>query len=280
MKKFQKFFKFILSGDVESKKILYNKDRKQKIHFHTSNKEESMSKKQKKFKLVLLILAAILMTGFKGPSEVKIYVNGKLVKSDQPPIIKSSRTFVPVRVIAENLGAKVEYHGEDLTVTIEKDHTSILLAIGDDTAWYSDEVKAGPVPIDAPAFIKNNRTYIPLRAVSELFDMDVKWNAKKRAVYINDKNVLAYIDENNAGDEVIERLQKLSIIGDGRFYMDVSDYKVDLDGTKNEGYFVTLRKDNPFDEELAELVGHYFINKTGTLVLKYDVVKDTFERIY
>lgn len=239
-----------------------------------------MSKKQKKFKLILLILVAILLTGFKGPSEVKIYVNGKLIKSDQPPIIKSSRTFVPVRVIAENLGAKVEYHREDLTVTIEKDHTSIRLAIGDDKALFSDEIKAGQVPIDAPAFIRNNRTYIPLRAISELFYMDVNWDAKKRAVYINDKSLLDYIDENNAGDEVIERLQKLSIIGHGRFYMDVSDYKVNLDGTKDEGYFVTIRKDNPFDEELAELVGHYFINKTGTLVLKYDVVKDTFERIY
>lgn len=62
--------------------------------------------------------------------------------------------------------------------------------------------------------------------------------------------------------------------------MDVSDYKVDRDGTKDEGYFVTIRKDNPKDKELTELVGHYFINKTGTMVLKYDVVKDTFERIY
>lgn len=147
-----------------------------------------MSKKQKKIKLILLILVAILLTGFKGPGEVKIYVNGKLIKSDQPPIIKSSRTFVPVRVIAEDLGAKVEYNREDRTVNIEKDHTSILLAIGDDTAWFSDEIKAGPVPIDAPAFIKKNRTYIPLRAVSELFDMNVNWDAKKRAVYI-DKNL-------------------------------------------------------------------------------------------
>ena len=204
-----------------------------------------MPKRKKKFKIAILILAAVFMTGFKEPSEVKIYVNGKLIKPDQPPIIESSRTFVPVRVIAEGLGAKVEYHREDMTVTIEKNNTNILLAIGDDTAWYSDVEKSGPVLLDETAFIRNNRTYIPLRSVSELFDMDVKWNAKNRAVYINDKSLLDYIDENNAGDEVIERLQKLSIIGHGRFYMDVSDYKVNLDGTKDEGYFVTIRKDNP-----------------------------------
>lgn len=52
-----------------------------------------MPKKQKKFKRILLILVAILLTGFKEPSEVKIYVNGKRIKSDQPPIIKTSRTL-------------------------------------------------------------------------------------------------------------------------------------------------------------------------------------------
>ena len=52
-----------------------------------------MPKKQKKFKRILLILVAIPLTGFKEPSEVKIYVNGKRIKSDQPPIIKTGRTL-------------------------------------------------------------------------------------------------------------------------------------------------------------------------------------------
>lgn len=240
-----------------------------------------MSKKQKKFKLILLILVAILLTGFKGPSEVKIYVNGKLIKSDQPPIIKSSRTFVPVRVIAENLGAKVEYHREDLTVTIEKDHTSIRLAIGDDKALFSDEIKAGQVPIDAPAFIRNNRTYLPLRAISELFDMNVNWDAKKRAVYIDEKPVpVGRLKVDNAGNELIKKLKEKKVFDKDAYVAEASDYEVEYRGSKEIGFWVTLRKDNPFDENLAELVGHYFINETGTMVLKYDVVNDTFERIY
>lgn len=166
-----------------------------------------MSKSLKRIGTALLILTAVFLTGFRAQNDVKIYVNGKLVKSDQPPLIFGNRTFVPVRIIAENLGAKVEYNREDMTVTIEKDHTNILLAIGDDTAWYSDEVKAGPVLLDESVFIRNNRTYIPLRSVSELFDMDVKWNAKKRSIYINDKTISDDIDENNAGDEVLERLK-------------------------------------------------------------------------
>lgn len=147
-----------------------------------------MSKKLK-MGAILLIITAVFITGFREQKDVKIYVNNKFVKSDQPPLIFENRTFVPVRVIAEDFGAEVDYHQEDWTMTIEKDHTNIRLAIGDDMAWFSNVEKSGPVPLDAPAFTRNNRTYLPLRAVSELFGMDVKWRAKERAIYITDKSL-------------------------------------------------------------------------------------------
>lgn len=240
-----------------------------------------MPKRKKKFKIAILILAAVFMTGFKAQNDVKIYVNGKFVKSDQPPLIFENRTFVPVRVIAEGLGAKVEYHREDMTVTIEKHHTSILLAIGDDTAWYSDVEKSGPVLLDETAFIRNNRTYIPLRAVSELFEMNVNWDAKKRVVYIDEKPVpVGLLKVDDAGNELIKKLREKKIFDKDAYVAEASDYEVEYRGRKEIGFWITLRKDNPFDEALAELVGHYFINETGTMVLKYDVVKDKFERIY
>ncbi len=240
-----------------------------------------MPKRKKKFKIAILILAAVFMTGFKAQNDVKIYVNGKFVKSDQPPLIFENRTFVPVRVIAEGLGAKVEYHREDMTVTIEKNNTNILLAIGDDTAWYSDEVKAGPVLLDETAFIRNNRTYIPLRAISELFYMDVNWDAKKRAVYIDEKPVpVGLLTVDDAGDELINKLREKKVLDKDAYVVEVSEQEVEYHGRKSIGFGITLRKDNPFDEELTELVGHYFINETGTMVLKYDVVNDNYERIY
>lgn len=240
-----------------------------------------MPKRKKKFKIAILILAAVFMTGFKAQNDVKIYVNGKFVKTDQPPLIFENRTFVPVRVIAEGLGAKVEYHREDMTVTIEKNNTNILLAIGDDTAWYSDEVKAGPVLLDETAFIRNNRTYIPLRAISEFFYMDVNWDAKKRAVDIDEKPVpVGLLTVDNAGNELIKKLKEKKVFDKDAYVAEASDYEVEYRGSKEIGFWVTLRKDNPFDENLAELVGHYFINETGTMVLKYDVVNDRFERIY
>lgn len=228
--------------------------------------------------LLVLILSSFIFSGYKIQSPIKIYVNGHFLKSDQPPILFGDRVFVPVRVIAEDLGAKVGYNKEDMTVTIEKDHTSIKLSIGDDMAWISNEKKSGPALLNAAPFLKNNRTYLPLRSISELFGMHVDWNGAKRSVYINEESYLAdYINEDNAGDEVLERLRELGIIGDGRFYAEASNYEIDLSSGKDKGYFVTVRKDNPMYDELTELVGHYYINKKGTLLMEYDVAEDEFE---
>lgn len=39
-----------------------------------------------------------------------VYVNGRLIHFDQPPIERGSRIFVPLRGVFENLGASVVYN--------------------------------------------------------------------------------------------------------------------------------------------------------------------------
>lgn len=85
-----------------------------------------------KILLLLLILSSLIFSGYKTQKPIKIYINGQVVESDQPPLLIDNRTFVPIRVIAENLGAKVDYNQEDRIVTIRRDKTNFLLAIGDD----------------------------------------------------------------------------------------------------------------------------------------------------
>lgn len=231
-----------------------------------------------KFLLLALILSSLIFTGFKPQRDIKIYVNGHLIESDQPPLIWEDRTFVPIRVIAESLGAKVDYNQEDMTVTIKRDKTNILLTIGDDIARISSDVETRPAILNAPAFLRNDRTYLPLRSISELFGMKVDWDGGKRVVYIKEKSYLPdYINRDNALEEVLERLKELGIFKNEKVYFEVDDYEMKLDGGSYEGYLVTLRKDNPIDENLTEMMGQYFINKKGTLLMEYDVVNDNFK---
>ena len=231
-----------------------------------------------KILLLLLILSSFIFSGYKTQKPIKIYINGQLIESDQPPLLIDNRTFVPIRVIAEDLGATVNYNKEDRIVTIRRDKTNILLTIGDDIARISSDAETRPALLDAPAFLRNDRTYLPLRSISELFGMEVDWDGGKRAVYIKEKSYLPdYINADNALEEVLERLKELGIFKNEKVYFEVDDYEMKLDGGSYEGYLVTLRKDNPIDENLTEMMGQYFINKKGTLLMEYDVVNDNFK---
>ena len=231
-----------------------------------------------KILLLLLILSSFIFSGYKIQKPIKIYINGQVVESDQPPLLIDNRTFVPIRVIAEDLGATVNYDNKDRIVTIKRDKTNILLTIGDDIARISSDVETRPAILDAPAFLRKDRTYLPLRSISELFGMEVDWDGAKRAVYIKGKSYLPdYINRDNALEEVLERLKELGIFKNEKVYFEVDDYEMKLDGGSDEGYLVTLRKDNPIDENLTEMMGQYFINKKGTLLMEYDVVNDNFK---
>ncbi|WP_455256701.1 stalk domain-containing protein [Peptoniphilus asaccharolyticus] len=52
--------------------------------------------------------------------KAEIEKNGQKTKIDSPAVIKESRTFVPLRAIAEISGAKVDWNGEARTVLINK----------------------------------------------------------------------------------------------------------------------------------------------------------------
>lgn len=234
-------------------------------------------------KMILLLLASVfILTSaqrVQAKGQIKIYLNDQIIETDQAPIVIEQRVMVPIRVIAENMVASVDYNPKDKLVTIEKDVIHIALGIGESSIWYSDDVKAGPIMIDVPATAKNGRTLVPLRAIAELFDMDVKWDGKKNAVYINDK-AISYLPDviniDNAGEEVLKTLLGLGLATPDAYVSEVSEYEMDQDDCKDEGFWVVIRKDNPIDKNLAELLGHYFMNKKQTVLMKLDVAHDKF----
>ena len=51
------------------------------------------------------------------------------------------------------------------------------------------------VPLDAPAMLYNDRTLVPLRAVSEAFDCEVQWDGETKTVNIYNKDFVDFSNE-------------------------------------------------------------------------------------
>lgn len=104
--------------------------------------------------------------------EEKVYIQGRKIKFDAPPVIKDNRTLIPVRAITEGLGATVDWDSATKTVTISRDDTVIELTLGSYEVIVNGEVYT----LDVPAQLKSNRTFVPLRFVSQILNEQVDYN--------------------------------------------------------------------------------------------------------
>jgi len=92
---------------------------------------------------------------------------------DVAPIISNGRTMVPIRFVAEALGAEVGWTEYNQTVTINMDGRTLRLVVG----VLSDGMDTAP-------FIRNDRVLIPLRYVSENFGANVLWTEAGQKIEI------------------------------------------------------------------------------------------------
>jgi hypothetical protein len=82
-----------------------------------------------------------------------------------------NRVRVPIRFVAEAMGAEVEWDQNTHTVTITREELVIKLVIDQVTAL----VNGQSIQIDAPPKLVENRTMVPLRFISEAFGAKVEW---------------------------------------------------------------------------------------------------------
>lgn len=110
---------------------------------------------------------------------------GETKTNDVAPKIVNDRTMLPARFVAESLGAKVDWDEDKQLVTIvgineKNEEVTILITIDSDIALVNGE----EVKLDSPAFIENDRTYTPLRFISENLGAKVDWNEEQQKVTI------------------------------------------------------------------------------------------------
>lgn len=142
-----------------------------------------------KLLLISIIFLLSLSQNIFAQKDIIININGKAIKTDTASIIRNDRVLIPVRFIAENLGLNVNWNEEERRIAIfrpefQNSGGGIFLWIGKNIVGIDeyDEIK-----IDTSPIIYNDRTMVPIRVISEIFEKDVRWDENSRTVYIKDK---------------------------------------------------------------------------------------------
>lgn len=112
---------------------------------------------------------------------ISVYVNGEKLDFDVAPRTVNDRTMVPMRRVFEALGAEVIWNGDHGIITAVKGATKLHLTVDSDVMMKN----LVPIKLDAGAMLLDERTLVPVRAVSEAFGCTVEWNEETSSVLIN-----------------------------------------------------------------------------------------------
>lgn len=235
-----------------------------------------------KKRVLAMILAAGMLVGtapvmsYAEEPEITVTVDGAQVAFDQPPVMVENRTLVPLRAIFEALGANVQWNEQTQTVFAAKRLDTVSLQIGKRELYQNDQT----VMMDVPAQIMNDRTMVPVRAISEAFDLLVQWDGDTKTVIVESEPTVLKVTDHylqadvpGAAEDVTllnvtcgypqidnpensEPLNKLNaaLVANAQAYLDAAkEQGVDFakeayeESLKNETPFTTLEYTRMFD---------------------------------
>lgn len=120
--------------------------------------------------------------------KLTVTINGKETRTDVPPLIKSGRSFIPIRFIAETFGAVTSFNPKTQEIIISNDKINISLFIGKTEAILeineNKKKETRLIKLDAPPFLEKGRTFTPLRFIAETFGAKLDWKSSEQKITI------------------------------------------------------------------------------------------------
>ncbi|MBC7334817.1 MAG: copper amine oxidase N-terminal domain-containing protein, partial [Clostridia bacterium] len=101
----------------------------------------------------VFVLAVILAVSAKADDPIRLYVNGREIQPEVPPQLVNGRTMVPLRWVAEALGADVQWDAANRAVVVNSSYPvnkgSLPRVLENLGAWF----EGVEIPVYVPAYL-------------------------------------------------------------------------------------------------------------------------------
>ena len=209
-------------------------------------------KMKKVFSGIFLAMIVIIIASPTHAANIQIKVDGVTITSDVNPESKSNRTMVPLRVISESIGANVKW--SDSQVTLTKNDMEVILKLNSNKVLKNGKTEF----LDVKPYMKNNRTFVPMRFIAETFGSSVNYKndivtidtkpfvidgVKVKALQQEYHYFMGGIVEQINGNGYNETIYNMFIKNKGSKVEPPSDYTWSIHNTVSGGYY----KNRQFD---------------------------------
>ena len=136
------------------------------------------------------LIFAMTTSAIGAVTDITISANGILQPVRNGIVNRNGSNLVGLREMSDILGADdVFWDSKARTVTIKKDAKKVVLSV--DTGKTTVDGKEVETPVFAELI--DNKVFVPLRFISEIFDATVDWNQEKKSITITTKDNDDYI---------------------------------------------------------------------------------------
>jgi Copper amine oxidase N-terminal domain len=141
------------------------------------------------------ILAAIAAVLVYVSQPASLRIDGQKITSDVPPVTSvKGEAFVPLRVVAENLGAETNYDPKTGTIELIRTDGTLKMHLGDKMALMNGK----RVELRYAPFSVRGRTMVYLGTITRAFGSHVSYDRSKRKIEVRTPGMVEAGAQENA----------------------------------------------------------------------------------
>lgn len=113
-------------------------------------------------------------------SPLRLHKGDSVVDTDVSPQLINGRTYVPLRVVTNELKLNLSWDASTQNVKIWNSDVTLDMKVNEKNIFLNSEVKT----TDASLLLNKNRVLVPLRVITESFNAPIIWDQKKQTVIL------------------------------------------------------------------------------------------------
>jgi N-acetylmuramoyl-L-alanine amidase len=134
---------------------------------------------------IIFLLIFSISASFGVEVRVSLKLNDQYIESDEPNILIDDTTYLVARSLVSTLGYTIDWNNEERKVSIITDEKKIEFSVDEDLLY----VNGTAVETEKKPFIRNGRTYLPLRIVAEHLGCNIDFNQNTYTVLLTEETV-------------------------------------------------------------------------------------------
>ncbi len=121
------------------------------------------------------VLATIAAVGMAISRPASLTVDGQRILSDVPPVTQAREAFVPLRAVAEGLGADMDYDAKTGTVQLSRGNDILKMHLGETQATLNGH----PLQLAHAPFEVRGRTMVGLGVIARALGSHVRYDTTR-----------------------------------------------------------------------------------------------------